>query len=55
MVYKSCMVVECAYYALHGSHFEDEYRGQLNHLIYNSQYLGLSVEEIERELSQLVI
>lgn len=52
---RSPMIVECAYYALHGSHFEDEYRGQLNHLIYNSQYLGFSIEEIERELSQLVI
>ena len=51
---RSPMIVECAYYALHGSHFEDEYRSQFNHLIYNSQFLGLSIDEIECELSQLV-
>ena len=52
---RSPMIVECAHYALHGLHFKDEYREQLNHLIYNSQYLGLSIEEIERELKLLVI
>ena len=50
---RSPMIVECAYYALHGSHLADEYRTQLNHLIYNSRFLGLSIKDMERELKQM--
>lgn len=50
---RSPMIVECAYYALHGSHLADEYRTQLNHLIYNSRFFGLSIEDMEHELKQL--
>ena len=47
------MIVECAYYSLYGVHLEDEYKKQLNHLIYNSQFLGKSIEEIECDLRSL--
>jgi hypothetical protein len=50
---RSPMIVECAYFALHGVHLADEYRAQPNHLIYNSRFLGLSIEDMERELKQL--
>lgn len=51
---RSPMIVECAYFALNGVHFADEYRTQPNHLIYNSKFLNLSIEDIELELKQLV-
>lgn len=50
---RSPMVVECAYYSLFGAHFEDEYRNHPNHLIYNSQFINKSIDEIEGELKSL--
>ena len=52
---RSPMIVECAYYALHGTHLSDEYRGEHNHLIYNSRFLGLNMTEIEGELKGLLV
>ena len=51
---RSPMIVECAYYALYGAHLEDEYKNQLNHLIYNNQFIGKSIEEIEYDLRSLI-
>ena len=50
---RSPMIVECAYFALFGSHIEDEYRTQPNHLIYNSRFIGLGIQDMERELKLL--
>lgn len=47
------MIVECAYYSLFGEHYADEYKNQLNHLIYNSQFIGKSMDDIETELKSL--
>ncbi len=51
---RSPMIVECAYYALHGSHLADEYRGEPNHLIYNSRFLGLNMAVMQKELEELI-
>ena len=50
---RSPMIVECAYYSLFGEHYADEYKNQLNHLIYNSQFIGKSTDDIETELKSL--
>ena len=50
---RSPMIVECAYYSLFGVHFIDVYKNHLNHIIYNSQFIRKSMEEIEIELKSL--
>ena len=50
---RSPMIVECAYYSLFGVHYADEYKKQLNHLVYNSQFIGKSMDDIEAELKSL--
>ena len=50
---RSPMIVECAYYSLFGVHYADEYKNQLNHLVYNSQFIGKSMDDIEAELKSL--
>ena len=50
---RSPMIVECAYYSLFGVHFTDVYKNHPNHIIYNSQFIRKSMEEIEIELKSL--
>lgn len=52
---RSRLVVECAFFALYGSHLTDEYNGAINHLQYNVEqgYLPLTLQEIESELKSL--
>lgn len=54
---RSPLVVECAFYALYGQHLIDEYKGAINHLLYNvgQGYLPLTLQEIECELNSLTI
>ena len=54
---RSPLVVECAFYALHGYHLIDEYKGAKNHLLYNVEqgYLPLTQQDIERELNSLIV
>lgn len=50
---RSPMIVECAYFSLYGVHLEDEYKDYRNHIFYNSQFIGKSIDEIESELKYL--
>lgn len=54
---RSPLVVECAFYALYGHHLIDEYKGAINHLLYNIEqgYLPLTLQEIESELNSFII
>ena len=53
-VNRSRTVIEAFHYAKMGYHFEDEYMGSFNHLIYNSVTGHLpALSELERELIRL--
>lgn len=53
-VNRSRTVVEAFHYARMGYHFEDEYKGCVNHLIYNCQAGHLPpLSEVESELKSL--
>ena len=43
---RSRTVVEAFHYAKTGTHLEDEYKGELNHLIYNSKNGHLPEEKV---------
>lgn len=53
--HRSPMVVEGAYYALHGRQLEDEYKGAPNHLLYDleNNHFPKSTQEALEEIGQL--
>ena len=53
-VNRSRTVIEAFHYAKMGYHFEDEYKGYFNHLLYNCESGHLPpLADVERELRQL--
>ena len=50
---RSPMIVECAYFAINGTHLHDEYKGKYNHIIYNSQFINNDISALEEELKRL--
>ena len=52
---RSRTMVEALYYMLRGEQFQDEYKGEINHLVYNCKAGHLPpLEEVERNLRALV-
>ena len=51
---RSRTLVEAFYYHLFGKHMEDEYKGEINHLVYNSKVGHLPpMEDLEKDLLSL--
>lgn len=53
--HRSPLVVEGAYYALYGRQFEDEYKGKINHLLYDleNNHFPIDAEAALKEISKL--
>lgn len=53
--HRSRLVIEAFYYAKFGEHFVDEYKGYVNHLIYDCSMSYLPpLEYVEYELSKMI-
>lgn len=53
--HRSRLVIEAFYYAKFGEHFVDEYKGYVNHLIYDCGMSHLPLlEYVEYELSKMI-
>lgn len=54
---RSRLVVEAAYYILIGKHYEDEYKGSFNHLIYNCDHhhLPFDSRQLDEELQRMFV
>lgn len=53
---RSRTLIEAFYYRLFGEHLKDEYKGEINHIVYNSKVGHLPpVEDLEKDLLSLCI
>ena len=53
--HRSRLVIEAFHYAKFGEHFADEYKGYINHLIYDCSTSHLPpLEFVERQLSEMI-
>ena len=52
---RSRLVAECVYYSIYGSDYPDDYKGEVNHLIYNvmNHHIPYSLDAVHKELKGL--